>query len=158
MYSRFCACAVGSSAAAAFLAALVKGGVAYIEILRVHLFLRQAYRFAEPLEMDDFALTQIADRIDDIGVIRKTKNVVIGGPCLLFRRHILMQIRKGIALGLVVRRRKRHTACGCSVDACGMIDKVLVKSALLDLLHGEIPRQLVYDRRDHLEVREFFRA
>ena len=43
-------------------------------------------------------------------------------------------------------------------DTCGVIDKIGVKSALFDLVIGQIPCQLVNDRSDHLQMPQFFCA
>ena len=46
-------------------------------------------RFAEALEVDDFALPQETDRRDDIGVIHQLENVVVGrARLLLWGNHI----------------------------------------------------------------------
>lgn len=40
--------------------------------------------FTKALVMNDFSLTQETDRIDDIGIVAETKDIVIGSAGLLF--------------------------------------------------------------------------
>ena len=59
------------------------GGVVIVVILGVQMLANHSERFAEALEVDDFALPQETDRRDDIGVIHQLENVVVGRARLL---------------------------------------------------------------------------
>lgn len=112
-------------------------------------------RFPEPLEMHQFTLPQKPDGIPHVIIIRQPQDIVIGGACLLLCSHILSQVRNNIS-------RRLEKACGkglargCNrVNACGMIDKIGVKTGTFDLLRRQIPGQLIHNRGDHLHVTEF---
>ena len=115
-------------------------------------------RFAEALEVDDFALPQETDRRDDIGVIHQLENVVVGRARLLLRRHVLGQIGDRVALRGNCHCAEGGTARRLRVNACGEVHKVRVKALRLDLLRGQIARQLIHDRADHFKVRQFLCA
>ena len=103
-------------------------------------------------------LAQETYRIDDIRVVYKTEDIVIGQPRLLLRSDILVQIGKNIAGYLKRGYGERRPRCRLRVNAGGVIDKVGVKSAALDLVVGEIFRQLCDDRRDYFLMRELLGA
>ena len=79
-------------------AVFVKVRIAGVEITAVELILRYAESFAETLVVDDFALSQEADRIAYIRVVGKAEDIVVGGACLLFGSHVLVKIGDDIAL------------------------------------------------------------
>ena len=62
----------------------IKGWVEGIEIAAVQMILDITQGFTEPLEVNDFPLTQEADDVAYIRVIRQTENVVVGKAGLLF--------------------------------------------------------------------------
>ena len=64
-------------------AALVKGGVAGVEILGIQVVLGDAEGVAEPLVMHDLPLPEELDRLADVGVVAQAENVVVGHPRLL---------------------------------------------------------------------------
>ena len=55
-------------------------------------------RFTEALVVYNLTLTEKTDRITHIGIIGKSQNIVIGGAGFLLGSHILIYIRKNIAL------------------------------------------------------------
>lgn len=61
----------------------IKFRVESIKIATVQFFLYNAQTFAETLVVDNFALTQEADRLTDFRVFYKTENVVVGSACFL---------------------------------------------------------------------------
>ena len=115
-------------------------------------------RFPEPLEMHQLPLTQKADRIPHVVVIRQTQDIVVGGAGFLLRCKILCQIRDHIPGRLEKACGKGLPGSGNGVDPGGMIHKVGIKPGALDLLRGQIPGQLIHDRGDHFNVTEFFGA
>ena len=128
------------------LAIPVERRIAGVEIFGVELFLRKPESFAETLVMHQLTLTEEADGVNDIGVIGKAEDVVIGRSCLLLRRHILMQVGDRVALGLEIRRCERHACRRIRVDRRGMVNEILVKAAFFDLLDGEVLGELADDR------------
>lgn len=141
-----------------FHAVFVKRGVAGIEIACIHALLHHSHCLAEPLEVDNLPLPQIADGIDDIRIIRKTQDVIIGRTSLLLGCKILGEVGKRIALGLEIGHGKWHTGCRKRIDRSRVIDKILVESSLLEIRLGKSPCELVHDRGDHFHVGEFFSA
>ena len=88
-------------------AALVKSRVTGVEISGLKLILYVPKGLAKALIVDNLPLTKKPDRFQNIRVIHQPNNVVIGGPSLLFGRHIFMKIGNGIAFGLKVFRTER---------------------------------------------------
>ena len=77
---------------------LVKGGIDSVKVFAVHLFHSKAQSFAKALEVHHFPLTQKANDIVHIRVVRQAQNIVIGGARLLLSAHILGQVGNHIAL------------------------------------------------------------
>ena len=115
-------------------------------------------RFAEALEVDDFALPQETDRRDDIGVIHQLENVVVGRARLLLRRHVFGQIGDRVTLGSDCQGAEGRSPRRLRVNSRGEIHKVRVKALRFDLFRGQIARQLIHDRADHFKVRQFLCA
>lgn len=55
-----------------------------VEVSAVQSVLHQSEGFAETLEMNDFTFSEEANRVDNIRVVGKTKNVVVGQTGFLF--------------------------------------------------------------------------
>ena len=66
----------------------IDGRIHEIHILLIQFLPQQLHSLAEPLEMNDLPLPQEPDHIVYIRIIRKTQNVVISGPRLLFWERI----------------------------------------------------------------------
>ena len=62
----------------------IKRGVHEIDVLLIHLLLRQPKSFTEALEMDDLPSPQEADDVVHVRVVAETEDVVVGDPGLLF--------------------------------------------------------------------------
>lgn len=139
-------------------AAVWKCRVEAVIIFGVEVIAHHAERLAETLEVDNLALPQKPNGSNDIGIIHKAQNVVIGRASLLLGSHILGQIRNGIALGCKRHGTEGRPACGLRIDTCREVDKVSVKALSLDLLRRQIPRQLMHNRPDHLQMCQFFRT
>ena len=75
-------------------AALVKTGVAGVEIAAVKLILGIAQGFAKPLIVDDLPLAQVAQHILHIRVIRQMQQVFVGGAGLLLCCQIVREFDK----------------------------------------------------------------
>ncbi len=116
----------------------VKGRIHKINVLRIHFLLSQPQTFAKALEMHDFAGSQELDYIINIRVITEPENVIIGDSRFLLRRQIFRQIGNQITLYLHRCSAPWEAGCGNGVDTCGMIHKICVKTAGLQLLLGEI--------------------
>ena len=78
----------------------VESRIVGIKISFVQVILYDPQGFSKTLIMHDFPLTQKSQGVPDIGVIGDANEVIIGGARLLFRGHVFVQIRDGIALGL----------------------------------------------------------
>ena len=61
----------------------VKPGIKGIEIFTVHFIGQQAQRLAEALIVNNFALAQKLDRLDNIGIIHQAQNIIISDSGLL---------------------------------------------------------------------------
>lgn len=77
---------------------LIEFRIVCVEILGIHIVLRDAQRVAEALVVSDFTLTQEFDRIAHIGIVHEAQDVVVGHPCFLFRSEVLVEIGEEIAL------------------------------------------------------------
>ena len=105
-----------------------------IKILGIQIILHNPETLTESLEMHDFPLTKITDRIAYIMVMHQPKNVIIGGTGFLLRCHILGQIRNRISFGLEESRGKRYPACSLWPQAQGMVHIVFVKAGCCNFL------------------------
>ena len=117
-----------------------------------------AERFSEALEVNDLALPQKPNGSNDIGIIHKLQNVVIRRARFLLSSHILGQVSNGIALGCHSHGAEGRSASRLRIDTGREIDKVSVKALCLDLLRRQIPRQLMHNRPDHLQMCKFLCA
>lgn len=68
-------------------------------------------RFTETLIMHHLTLTQEPDRVAYFRVFYESEDILIGSSGFLFGRHIFMQIRDRIALGLEVGCGPWRPAC-----------------------------------------------
>ena len=136
----------------------VKARVKGVEILAVEPVGQQPQVLAEPLIMHDLARSEEADRVDHVGVVAETQDIVIRRPRLLFGGKTLVKVGDRVALGSNRERVERHSRRRYGIDARRVIDKVGVKAGFLDILLAEIPRELIYDRADHFEVVQFLRS
>ena len=121
-----------------------------IDISPVQLVLEHLHGFSKPLEMNHLTGPEEFDYIIDIRVVGQQKNVVVGGPCLLFCRHILREIRHRIALG-------RHTGCipwktggRRGIDPNAVIYEIGGIGAVLQLAFTEIAGKLMNQGANHL--------
>ena len=73
-------------------------------------------------------------------------------------RKVLRQIGDGIAGGLDGAGGPGEAGGGGGVDASRVVHEVGVKPGGLDLVLGEVPRQLVDDGADHLQVAQLLGA
>ena len=133
-------------------AALVKGRVAGIEVLRIKMILRDAEGIPKPLIMHDLTLPEELDGLADIGIVAEAEDVVVGDAGLLLGRQILMEISEDVPLDAHVFHVKGHPRGGDGVDPRGMIHKVGGEGGVLDLLLGQVAGELVEDGGDHFEV------
>ena len=69
---------------ASVLRRFVERGIVGVEILRVEMILRDAEGIAESLIVYYLALAEIFERFTDIGVVNKTKQIVVSYTRLLF--------------------------------------------------------------------------
>ena len=73
-------------------------------------------------------------------------------------REVLHQICDGISLRGDVGGGEGLARGARGIDTEGMVDEIFVKATRLDLLGGEVSRQLVQDRTDHFRMPELLRA
>lgn len=112
--------------------------------------------FTEPLEVHNLPRPQELDRFVHVGLIPyETKDIVIGGACLLLRCHILHQIRNDIAFGLELAGIEGNAARRLRPDADSVIHVIIAEAALLDLLHGKVLCELVHNGGYHLKMCQF---
>ena len=137
-------------------AAPVKRGVDGIEVLAVQVLPGNIQRLAEALIMNDFPLSQKADGVQYIGIVHQPEDVVIGGACLLFRSHILMEIGQNISLAGEGGGSKGRAGSSLSPYAYSMIHKIRLKTAAANFLQRQIPGQLVNNRTHHFQMGQFF--
>ena len=144
---------------AVFSASRVEGGVAEIKIaFVVERILSNADTFGEALVMHNFALPQEADRVDDVGIVAKAKNVVIGHARLLLCCKIFVKIGEGIPLYADVGGGEGNTGRRLRIDASRMIHEVGVKTAAFDLLFAQPFGELIENSGNNFAVGKFFCA
>ena len=85
-------------------------------------------------------------------VFDQPENVIVGDPGFLFRSEVFRQVGDRVAGGLEGGGGERHAAGGLRPQTCGVIHIVVGKALFLDLLYGEIPRQLMDDGADHFHM------
>ena len=129
-----------------------------VVVLRIQIVLHDAQRVAEALEVYDFSCAQEFDRLTHVRIVDQAQQIVVGRAGFLLGRHIFKQIGDRVALGLERHRAPRCAGGELRVNARGVIDKVGIKAALLDLLGGQVAGKLIDDRGDHLHVCEFLGA
>ena len=113
---------------------------------------RQAKPLSETLEVYDFSFPQISDNGVHIGVIGKAQNVVIGRSGFLLSAHIFGQISDHITFDTDCGCRPREAGSRGRIDACRMVDKISVKSALFNLLRGQVSCQLMKNGAYHFQM------
>ena len=143
-------------AAAASAVRTVKGRVEGVEVFGIQMILDHPHGFAEPLEVDDFPFTEEPDRIADFRVLDQPEDVVVGEPCLLLCRHILIEIRDGIAGGLELAGAEGKAAGRLGPDPRGVVNIVGGEALFLQLFCRQVAGQLVDDGGDDLQVGQFF--
>ena len=149
------------SAAAAFfalVAAVIKCGIVGIEVLRVKVILCDAQGIAEALEVHDFALAKEFDRFAYIGIVHQAQNIVVGGSGFLLGGEVFHEVGDDIAHALQRRCGEGNACRTLRINTGRMVDKIGVKAGIFNLLGREVPRELVEDRCDHLNMRELLRA
>ena len=139
-------------------AALIEGGVADVEVLGIEVILGDAEGIGEALIMHDLALAKESDDVVDVGIIRKAKDIVVGGSRLLLGGEVLVEIGQNIALYADVFHIKRNARCGYGVRARGMIHEIRREGSAVYLLEREIFGQLMDYCRHHLKMRELLGA
>ena len=121
-----------------------------VEVFGVKVILNDSQTFTEALIVHDFSLTQEADWVEDIRVVAKTNDVVVGRACLLLCSHVFRQVGDGIAFGCKAEGIERKTCRSLRVYACGMVHEICLKACFFDLLHGHVAGKLMNDGRNHL--------
>ena len=107
------------------------------------------HNLARPKEFYGFAY---------IRVVYKPQDVVVRASRLLLCRHVLVKVGDGIALHLEFAGVKGNSSRSLGPYANGVVNIILVKAALFDLLHGEIAGQLENNGSNHFQMCQFFRA
>lgn len=108
--------------------------------------------------MYDFPFAKEADRVGNVTVVAEAQDVIVGQPRLLLCCKVLGKVGNGVAGRLGVRRGERLAAGGNRVDAGGVVYEIGGKSAVLNLLGGEVSGKLVNYRRNYLLVRQLLRS
>lgn len=92
------------------------------------------------------------------GSSARRQDVVVGLAGLLLGREVLVEVGKGVAGDLELGGREGVARGGLRVDARGVVDKVGVEAAALDLFGRHAAGELVDDRGNHLDVGKLFGA
>lgn len=121
-----------------------------VEVFGVEVILNDSQTFAEALIVHDFALTQEADRVEDIRVVAKTDDVVVGRAGFLLGSHVFRQVGNGIALRSKAEGVEREACRSLRVNAGGMVYKICLKTRLLNLFKRHVAGKLMNDGRNHL--------
>ena len=108
--------------------------------------------------MHHLTLTQEPDRVAYFRVFYESEDILIGSSGFLFGRHIFMQIRDRIALGLEVGGGPGGAPCGLGPECKGVVHIVFVESGFFQFLRRQVSGQLVNDCADDLHMCQFFRA
>lgn len=137
---------------------LVKRRVKGVEVLGIELIRGDAQALAEALVMDDLPRTQEFDRVADVRVVGKAKDIVIGKARFLLRRKVFVEVGDRVAGHGEGRGAKRRAGRGNGIDAGGVIHKIIGKALGLDLLRRQVPGQLVDDGAHHLQMGKLLRA
>lgn len=137
---------------------LVEGRIEGVEVFGIEPVRRDAQALAEALVVDDLAGAQELDRVAHVGVVGKAQDVVVRHARLLLGGEILVQVGERVAGDGEGRRAERRAGCRDRINAGRVIDEIRVEALRLDLLGRQVARELVDDRADHFEVREFFCA
>lgn len=108
--------------------------------------------------MNDFPFPQEFDGIAHIRIIREAEDVVISHPGFLLCAHILVEVGNGIpchreCVGVERCARGRHR-----IDACGVIDKIIIEAGRLDLVRGHVSGKLIDDGSHHFQMGQLFRT
>lgn len=130
----------------------IKTWVKCIEIFSIQIVLQDPQSFTETLEVHDFSGSQEFDRFDNVWIIDKPQDIVVGRAGFLLCGHIFKQVGDRIALALELTGIKRDATGGLRPDGEGMVNVIFVKTAAFDLFHGKVSGQLVDDDADHFEV------
>ena len=129
-----------------------------VEILAVKIVLRYPHRITEALEMHYLALAQVAQRVDNVGVVGQANEVFVRRARLLLRSLILGKVGQGVALDADVLHIKRHARRSNGIVARGVVDEVVGVGRGEYLLGREVARELIEYRAHYLKVRKLLRT
>ncbi len=119
-----------------FESSAVKCRIECVKVLIIKIVGDNAKSFAKALVMNDFPLAKELDRFPYVGVVGKTKDIVICGTCFLLGCQVFVDISDRISLYLK-RCGAERNACGISrVYPGGVVDEICSKSAGFYFLHG----------------------
>lgn len=134
---------------------LVKSGVHIVDVLLVHLVLRQPQALTETLEVDDLSGPQEADGVVHIRVVGQAQDVVIGKAGFLLRRQVLRQVGDDIAGDLHGGGGPGIAGGKLGIHAGGVVHEIGVEAGGADLVLRQVPGQLMDDGAHHLQVAQF---
>ncbi len=130
----------------------IKGRVKCIKVLGIQVIGDYAERFAKPLIMNHFPLSQEANGIRHLRILYQAQNIVVGDSCFLFCCQILMKICDRISFGLKFTSIKWNPSCGLGPKAGGVINVVGPKSRFFNLFHSKVSGKLMDNSADNLEM------
>ena len=133
----------------------IKGRIEKIDILLVHLILRDLQTLTEALEVDDLTFSQETDDVVYIGIVAETQDIVIGDAGFLFCGKVFGQITDHIAFDCHGCGVIRPTGSRSGIDTCGMIDEISVETRGFDLILTEIAGKLMHQCANHFQMSEF---
>ncbi len=74
-------------------AGMVKGRITSVEVFTVKPLLRNLQRFTESLIVDNFSFAEVANGVDDVRVINKAENIIVGDTRLLLGCELIRRTR-----------------------------------------------------------------
>ena len=108
--------------------------------------------------MDDFPLPQEANDIIDVRVVAQAEDVVIGDAGFLLGGQVFRQVGDRISFDGHGGGGPGRAGGSGGVDARGVIHKIGHKAAFFHLRVGQLPRELMYNGADHLQMAQLLGA
>ena len=136
----------------------IEAGIDVINVLFIQPLSGETEPFAEALEVHDLSCAEELDDVADIRIVGKAKDVVVGHTRLLLGGKVFGEIGDGVTGDLHGAGRPRVAGGELREHARCVIDKVGIKAGLLDLILGQIARELMNDRTDHLKMPQLLGA
>ena len=129
-----------------------------VEIAAVQVILRDAECVSEALIVHDFAFPQVPQGIQNVRIVAKADQIVIGHTRFLLCGKVLAQVCNDVSLDADIFHVEWDSSCRKRINADGMVGEIRCKGGSGDFLFGQVPGQLMDDCRNHFHMRQFFGA